>query len=151
MLHIADDADIDAQVVFNHSDRVTITIGANTRIYRGSEFTGDIAIGADVFINRDCYVRPNTTIGDRVNIGPFVRLVTDTHDVGPHERRAGAVRHDAIVVGDGSWIGASSTVLAGVSIGSGSVVAAGSVVTEDVPDDVIVAGVPAKIIKRLPR
>ena len=149
MLNIADDADIDAQVVFNHSDRVTITVGANTRIYRGSEFTGDILVGSDVFINRDCYVRPHVTIGDRVNIGPFVRLITDTHEVGPHERRAGAVRHDPIVVGAGSWIGASSTVLAGVTIGAGAIVAAGSIVTEDVPDDVLVAGVPARVVKRL--
>ncbi|MGO1235772.1 acyltransferase [Microbacterium gubbeenense] len=149
MLNIADDAKVDSDVVFNHSDRVTISVGAGSRIYRGSEFTGDVSIGADVFINRDCYVRPNTTIGDRVNIGPFVRLVTDTHDMGSHERRAGAVRHDAISVGDGSWIGASTTVLAGVTIGAGSVVAAGSVVTGDVPDDVVVAGVPAKIVKRL--
>ena len=151
MLEIADDAKVDSHVTFNHSDRVTIRVGAATRIYRGGEFTGDVTIGTDVFINRDCYVRPHTTIGDRVNIGPFVRLITDTHDIGPHERRAGSVRHDAIAIGDGSWIGASATVLAGVTIGAGVVVAAGSVVTEDVPDDVVVAGVPARIVKRLGR
>jgi acetyltransferase-like isoleucine patch superfamily enzyme len=71
--------------------------------------------------------------------------------MGSHERRAGAVRHDPITIGNGSWIGASATVLAGVSIGSGAVVAAGAVVTEDVPDDVVVAGVPARIVKRLGR
>ena len=151
MLEIADDAKVDAQVTFNHSDRVTIRVGSATRIYRGGEITGDVSIGDDVFINRDCYVRPHTTIADRVNIGPFVRLITDTHDIGPHERRAGAVRHDPITVGEGSWIGASSTVLAGVTIGAGAVVAAGSVVTEDVPDDVVVAGIPARIVRRLGR
>jgi len=151
MLEIADDAKVDENVVFNHGASATITVGSATRIYRGSEFTGNVRIGSDVFINRDCYVRPHTTIGDRVNIGPFVRLITDTHDMGSHERRAGAVRHDPITVGDGSWIGASATVLAGVSIGSGAVVAAGSVVTENVPDDVLVAGVPARVVKRLGR
>jgi len=149
MLEIGDDTRIDGRVKFNHNDTVTIRVGDRTQIYRGGEFTGDVTIGADVFINRDCYARPNTTIGDRVNIGPFVRLVTDTHDVGSHERRAGDVRHDPIAIGDGSWIGASSTILAGVTIGAGSIVAAGSIVTEDVPDDVMVAGVPARVVKRL--
>ena len=151
MLEIADDAKVDKSVTFNHGASATIRVGSATRIYRGGEFTGTITIGSDVFINRDCYVRPHTTIGDRVNIGPFVRLITDTHEMGTHDRRAGAVRHDPITVGDGSWIGASSTVLAGVRIGSGAVVAAGSGVTEDVPDDVLVAGVPARIVKRLGR
>lgn len=149
MLELGDDTRIAKQVKFNQNDRHTIRVGDRTQIYRGGEFTGDVTIGDDVFINRDCYVRPQVTIGDRVNIGPFVRLITDTHDIGPHERRAGAVRHDSIVVGAGAWIGASSTVLAGVTIGAGSVVAAGSVVTDDVPEDVLVAGVPARVVRQL--
>ena len=149
MLEIGDDTRIAKQVKFNQGEHTTLRVGDRTQIYRGGEFTGDITIGDDVFINRDCYVRPHVTIGDRVNIGPFVRLITDTHEVGPHERRAGAVRHDPIIVGAGSWVGASSTVLAGVTIGAGAIVAAGSVVTDDVPDDVLVAGVPARVVKRL--
>ncbi|WP_051171956.1 DapH/DapD/GlmU-related protein [Microbacterium indicum] len=150
MLEIGDDARIDKRVQFNHNDEVTIRVGDRAKFYRGTEFTGPVTVGDDVFINRDAYIRPHTTIGDRVNIGPFVRLVTDTHEIGPAERRAGAVRHDPIVIGDGSWIGASATIVGGVTIGSGSIVAAGAVVTEDVPDNVIVGGVPAKTLRTLP-
>ncbi|WP_231916311.1 DapH/DapD/GlmU-related protein [Microbacterium karelineae] len=149
VLTTGEDARIHKQVQFLHNDSTEIRIGDRPNFYRGTEIMAPVTIGDDVFINRDAYIRPQTTIGDRVNIGPFVRIVTDTHDIGPHEKRAGAVRHDPISIGDGSWIGASSTILGGVTIGAGSIVAAGSIVTEDVPDDVVVAGVPARIVKRL--
>ncbi|WP_221585413.1 DapH/DapD/GlmU-related protein [Microbacterium sp. G2-8] len=149
VLTIGDDARIHKQVRFLHGEKNEIRIGDRANFYRGTEIMAPVTIGDDVFINRDAYIRPQTTIGDRVNIGPFVRVVTDTHDIGPHDKRAGAVRHDAITIGDGSWIGASATILGGVTIGAGSIVAAGSIVTSDVPDDVVVAGVPAKVVKKL--
>ncbi|NHI17462.1 DapH/DapD/GlmU-related protein [Microbacterium excoecariae] len=148
MLEVDETARVDKTVRFNHGSS-DVRVGARTKIYRGGEFTGPVAIGEDAFINRDAYVRPHTTIGDRVNLGPFVRLVTDSHAIGPHERRAGTVRHDPIVLGDGCWIGASATVLGGVTVGAGAIVAAGAIVTEDVPDDVLVAGVPARVVRRL--
>ncbi|WP_430645995.1 acyltransferase [Agromyces sp. GXS1127] len=106
-------------------------------------------IGSDVFINTGSYIRPHTTIGDRVNLGPYVRLITDTHDIGPRSRRAGAGRKDPIRIGDGAWIGAGAIVVGGVTIGPGAVVAAGAVVTADVPADTLVGGVPARVIRRL--
>jgi maltose O-acetyltransferase len=54
-----------------------------------------------------------------------------------------------IIIGDDVWIGMDCTILGGVSIGNGSVVAAGSVVTKSIPDNVLVGGVPAKVIKRI--
>ncbi len=127
-----------------------ISIREGVKIYRGGEILGpDVVIGAETFINRDAYIRPQVTIGERVNLGPFVRLITDTHEIGSRERRAGAHRFDAITIGDGVWIGANATVLPGVSIGAGSVVAAGAIVTQDVPEDVLVGGVPARVIKHL--
>lgn len=128
-----------------------ITIGTGTRIYRDGEILGPVTIGTDVFINTGAYIRPHTTVGDRVNLGPWVRLVTDTHDIGPRERRAGAGRNDPITVGDGAWIGAGALVVGGVTIGAGAVVAAGAVVTADVPDDTLVGGVPARVIRTLDR
>lgn len=107
-------------------------------------------VGTAVFINRDVYIRPNTTIGNRVNIGPFVRLITDAHEVGTAYRRAGAVSYDPITIGDGAWIGASVTVLPGVNIGKGAIVAAGAVVVSDVPPHTLVGGVPAAKIRELP-
>ncbi|WP_418555536.1 DapH/DapD/GlmU-related protein [Longibaculum muris] len=59
------------------------------------------------------------------------------------------VTNKPIILKEKSWIGAGSTILAGVIIGKNSIVAAGSVVTKDVPDNCIVGGNPAKIIKKL--
>lgn len=126
-----------------------VVIGDGTRIYRHGEILGPVRIGADVFINTGVYIRPHTTIGDRVNLGPFVRLITDTHDIGPRKRRAGAGRNDPITIGEGTWIGAGVIVVGGVTIGAGAVVAAGAVVTSDVPSDTLVGGVPARVIRRL--
>lgn len=150
MLTIAEDAVVDPSVKLLHRDGDRdIAIGARTKIYRGAEILGPVEIGEDVFINRDAYIRPGTRLGDRVNLGPFVRLITDTHEIGGHDKRAGDVRHEPISVGDGTWIGAAVTVVGGVRIGAGCVIAAGAVVTSDVPDDTMVGGVPATIIRRL--
>lgn len=145
---IAEDCQIDPSVrIIARGD---VRIGSRTRIFRGGELLGPIDIGSAVFINRDVYIRPNTTIGDRVNVGPFVRFITDAHEIGPKSRRAGAVRYDPITVGNGSWIGASVTILGGVSIGEGAIVAAGSVVISDVLPNTLVGGVPAALIRHLP-
>ncbi|WP_430592735.1 acyltransferase [Humidisolicoccus flavus] len=149
MLTIGVEPRIHESVQLRHSDSAEIEIGSYAKIYAGGEVSAPVHIGERVFINRDCYIRPNTTIGNDVNIGPFVRLITDTHDVGPQKKRAGKVRHDPIVIGDGTWIGASSTVLAGVTIGPGCIVAAGSVVTKDVAANSLVGGVPARFIRDL--
>lgn len=149
-LTIGENPRIDRSVRLVHKDDAPIIIGDNANFFRGSEMVGPITIGSRVFINRDGYIRPKTTIGDNVAIGPFVRLITDTHEIGPSHKRAGKSRFDPIVVGDGSWIGAAVTVLAGVTIGKGCVVAAGAVVTRDVPDNTMVGGVPAQHIRDLP-
>lgn len=144
-------ANIDRTVKFSHSNSESrIIVGDHAKFYRGSEILGPVTIGDRVFINRDAYIRPGTTIGDEVRLGPFVRLITDTHEIGPSTRRAGKNRFDPISIGAGSWIGASVTVLGGVSIGRGCVVAAGAVVTNDVPDNTMVGGVPARHLRDLP-
>lgn len=89
------------------------------------------------------------TIGSNCDIGPNVDLVTGSHCIGTSHRRAGEGTALPITIGDGCWIGAHSLILGGVRIGSGCVVAAGSVVTRDVPDNMLVAGVPARIKRKL--
>lgn len=126
-----------------------ISIGARTSIYAGTELTGPVTIGSGCFINRDGYLRPGTILGDRVFVGPFVRLITDGHELEGSEQRAGKNTSQPIVVGDGAWIGAGSTVLGGVTIGAGTIVAAGSLVNKDFPDNALVGGVPARIIRFL--
>lgn len=148
-LNVGEGAKI-AGVRLVHSEDRPITIGASAKLFRGTEILGPVTIGDHVFINRDAYIRPETTIGDYVRLGPFVRLITDTHDIGPATRRAGKRRFDPITIGEGTWVGASVTVLAGVTIGRGCVIAAGAVVIRDVPDNTLVGGVPARFIRDLP-
>lgn len=141
---IADDT-----VLIGKSDS-PIVLGDRVTILRGAELMGHVEIGSQVFINRDSYIRDKVTIGSNVNIGPFTRFVSDSHEVGSPRRRAGKFFADPISVGDGVWIGACVTVLGGVTIGEGAVVAAGAVVTRDVPANTLVGGVPAKVIRDLP-
>lgn len=109
----------------------------------------NISIGKNVFINSGCRFQDHggITIGDGALIGHNVVMATLNHDIDPQKR---SDMHPApIFVGDNVWIGANATILAGVTIGDGAIVAAGAVVTKNVPPNVIVGGVPAKIIKRI--
>ena len=88
-------------------------------------------------------------LGDRVLMGPRVTLLAENHvfdDLDLPIKEQGVVR-SAIHIEDDCWLGAGSTILAGVTVGHGSVVAAGSVVTKDVPPLSVVAGVPAKPVR----
>lgn len=136
-------------VQFMSGEDRRITVGQRTTIYRGAEITGPVTIGSGCLVNRDGYIRSNTTIGDNVMIGPFVRLVTDSHEIGPSAKRGGANKWPPIVIGDGTWIGASVTVVGGVTIGRGCIIAAGAVVVTDIPDNSLAGGVPAKVIRQL--
>lgn len=89
------------------------------------------------------------TIGARCDIAPEVCFITGTHEPGDSSRRAGLGVARPILVGDGCWLGARVTVLAGVSIGDGAIVAAGAVVAGDVEPNTLVGGVPARLIRRL--
>lgn len=109
----------------------------------------NISVGKNVFINSGCRFQDQggIAIGDGVLIGHNVVLATLNHDIDPKKR---STMHPAsIVIGNNVWIGANATVVPGVTIGDGAVIAAGAVVTKDVPANVIVGGVPAKIIKQI--
>lgn len=109
-----------------------------------------VTIGKECFIQQCCtfFGRGGITIGDKVFIGPKVNLITINHDPDPENRSATYGR--PIVIEDKVWIGINSTVLPGVRIGYGAIVGAGSVVTKDVPPMTVVAGNPARVIKKLP-
>jgi acetyltransferase-like isoleucine patch superfamily enzyme len=106
-------------------------------------------IGKNVFINFDCVFLDlgGITIEDNVLIAPKVSLLSEGHPIEPENRHA--LLPKAIHIKRNAWIGAGATILQGVTIGENSVVAAGSVVSKDVPDNVIVGGAPAKIIKEI--
>src|SRR5688572_31507720 len=104
-------------------------------------------IGKNVFINFDCVFLDfgGITIEDGVFIAPKVSLLTEGHPLSAQDRHSLTVGH--IHIKRNAWIGANATVTQGVTIGENAVVAAGAVVTKDVPDNKVVGGIPAKIIK----
>ena len=108
-----------------------------------------VTIGKGCFIQQCCtfFGRGGITIGDEVFIGPKVNLITINHDPDPENRSTTYGR--PIVIEDKAWIGINSTILPGVRIGYGAIVGAGSVVTKDVPPMTVVAGNPAKFIKKI--
>ncbi len=108
-----------------------------------------VTIGKRCFIQQCCTIfgRGGITIGDDVFIGPKVNLITINHDPDPDNRSATYGRR--IVIEDKVWIGINSTILPGVHIGYGAIVGAGSVVTKDVEPMTVVAGNPARFIKKI--
>jgi len=107
----------------------------------------NLKIGKNVFINFDCtfLTLGGITIEDDVLIGPKVSLITENHPLEPQHRKG--LIGKSILIKKNAWIGANSTILPGVTIGENAVVAAGAVVSKDVPDNFVVGGIPAKIIK----
>jgi len=106
-------------------------------------------IGKNVFINFDCTFLDlgGITIEDGVLIAPKVSLLSEGHPISPNQRHSLVPK--PIHIKKNVWIGANATILQGVTIGENSVVAAGSVVSNDVPDNVVVGGIPARIIKTI--
>ncbi|MEE1022607.1 MAG: sugar O-acetyltransferase [Muribaculaceae bacterium] len=111
----------------------------------------NISIGRNFFANFNLTILDEALvkIGDNVFIGPNVSIYTACHPLDATDRNTGAEWAEPVSIGDSVWIGGGATVLPGVSVGDRSVVGAGSVVTRDVPADVLVAGNPARIIKKL--
>lgn len=109
----------------------------------------NLTIGKDVFFNSGCKFQDQggITIGDGSLIGHNVVLATLNHNLDPGHR--GDIIPAPIHIGRNVWIGAGATVLPGITIGDGAVVAAGAVVTKNVPDNTIVGGVPAKVMKTI--
>jgi maltose O-acetyltransferase len=89
------------------------------------------------------------TIGDDVQIGPNVQLLTPTHPVEPEPRRQKWEAAEPIVIGDNVWLGGGVIVLPGVTIGENTVVGAGAVVTRDLPANVVAVGNPARVVRSL--
>ena len=136
---------------------VGVHIGEGTIFFDFPTIVGERNIFSEFRIGNDCLMgiegyfdlAAPLTIGNGVNLGPQTMLITGTHKIGPTENRLGALIPQPIQIGDGVWIGARVTILPGVTVGSGAVIAAGSMVTKDVAANTLVAGVPAKVIRKL--
>ena len=109
----------------------------------------NIHIGTNVFINMGSKFQDQggIYIGDGALIGHNVVLATLNHAKSPRDR--GSMVPAPIRIGKNVWIGSNATILPGVTIGDGAIVAAGAVVAGDVPENTIVGGVPARVIRPL--
>lgn len=111
-----------------------IEIGANTRINNNATIVCDVA---NISIGRDCLIGPNFTCFD-----------SDFHRLEPHLRLTPPTPK-SVNIGENVFIGANVTILKGVSIGKNCVVGGGSVVTKSFPDNCVIAGNPARVVKYL--
>ncbi|OQY43179.1 MAG: hypothetical protein B6242_15170 [Anaerolineaceae bacterium 4572_78] len=115
-------------------------VSAPNKIIRGNRCPG---------LSRGCHIdgRNGTHFGENVWIGPRVSIISMNHDTNNYHQY---IIEKPTIIGNNCWLGVNSTILPGVELGNHVIVAAGSVVTKSFPeDDIILAGVPAKIVKRL--
>jgi len=131
-----------------------INLGKNVRVCSSVTILGSgrLSIGDDTWIGHQTLISTSSQIiiGKYVDIAPRVYIGTGTHEIDNFGKRsAGAGINKDIIIQDGVWLGANCILLPGVTIGEKSVVAAGALVTKDIPARVIVAGVPARIIRSI--
>lgn len=115
-----------------------------------TDFGKNITFGKNVFLNTGCSFqdRGGIRIGDGSLLGMNVTIASLNHGLDLETRNT--TYPSPVIIGDNVWIGSNATILPGVTIGNNSIVAAGAVVTKDVPENTVVAGVPAKVMKQIP-
>lgn len=100
------------------------------------------------FLNREVFIDNDpVALGRDVYMGPRSMIITARHSVGGPEMRGGEGGPEPVVISDGTWIGASATILPGLNIGAGCIIAAGAVVTKDCEPNGLHAGVPARRVR----
>ena len=111
-----------------------------------------ITIGKASFLNYNCTILDcgRVTIGDNVLIGPNVQIIATSHPTDPVIRKQ-LEYGGSVVIKNGAWIGAGAIIFMGVTVGENAVVGACSVVRHDVPDNVVVAGNPARVMRAVSR
>lgn len=127
------------------------SIGEGTTVVGPIECKGNIIVGKNCWIGKNCKVNGNGTviIGDNCDLGPEVTFQTGGHAIGDRIRRAGQGESYHQVVGNGTWIGGRSTICNNTKIGEGCIVAGCACVVKDVEENTLVGGIPAKIIRKL--
>lgn len=126
--------------------------GKNINIEKGANFGRGIgiSIGDNSGIGVNCVVRGPLMMGSDIMMGPNVRIMTGKHNTARTDipmRLQGFLPNQQVTINDDVWIGDGAIIMPGVTIGKGSIIGAGAVVTKDVPEYSVVAGVPAKVIK----
>ena len=111
----------------------------------------NIHVGDNFYANYGCVVLDSAkvTIGDHVFLGPNVQIYTPCHPIYAPARNEGYEYAKEVTIGDDVWVGGNVTIVPGAHIGSNVVIGAGSVVTGDIPDGVVAAGNPCRIIRKI--
>ncbi|WP_374717849.1 maltose acetyltransferase domain-containing protein [Neobacillus sp.] len=111
----------------------------------------NIHVGENFYANFDCVFLDVCEIrmGDNCMLGPGVHIYTATHPLNAKERISGAEYGMSVTIGHNVWIGGRAVINPGVTIGNNVVIASGAVVTKDVPDNVVVGGNPARVLKQI--
>ena len=115
------------------------------------DYGSNIFVGDNFFANYNCTILDvgKVTVGSNVMLAPNVAIYTAGHPV-HHEARNSHYEYGIpVTIGDNVWIGGNSVITPGVTIGSNTVIGAGSVVTKDIPDNVVAAGNPCRVIREI--
>ncbi len=127
------------------------SIGENTKIVGPIEWNCEVQIGDNCWIGKNMIAHGNgkIEIGNNCDIAPCVMFLTGNHKIGDTYRRAGLGENHLITIGNGVWIGARSTIVNDIKIGDSCVVAACACVTKSVENNMLIGGVPARVIREL--
>ena len=139
--------------IFDFVNLYGCSIGDDSKVGTFVEIQKNASVGKDCKISSHTFICEGVHIGDGVFIGHNVTFINDKHPRSVNPNGSMQTEEDWKVVEtfvrDGVSVGSSATILCGVTIGEGAIVGAGAVVTKDVPPNSVVAGVPAKVIKKI--
>lgn len=139
--------------IFDFVNLYGCSIGDNSKIGTFVEIQKNATVGKNTKISSHTFICEGVHIGDNVFIGHNVTFINDKYPRSANPDGTMQTEDDwnviETIIKNGASIGSSSTILCGITIGENSIVGAGAVVTKDVPANTVVAGVPAKVIKKV--
>ena len=129
----------------------TVKNNASVQPFFNCDNGKNIHVGEDFLANYNVTILDiaEVRIGDYCMIGPNTLITTVGHPISPKGRRERKAQGTPVTIGNDVWIGGNCTILPGVTIGNNVVIAAGAVVTKDMPDNSVVGGIPARVIKKI--